>query len=384
MCSPNVEELSVPRRTDRAQPTAGRRHRALLVGVSALALVLTACPPDDPTVEPEQEEEPPVAEDDAPPDEVLEGSLQEVPQLVQEVAPSVVAVEIIVEAQGQAVGGAGSGVIWSDDGTIVTNAHVVVEADDIAVVLADGTRYDAEVTAVDVRTDLAVLDIDAEGLPVATFAAQLPELGELVVAIGNPLGFQNTVTAGIVSGLERSLPPTPEGPVLAGLIQTDAAISSGSSGGALIDANGRVVGINVAAADPPEGGGIVAQGIGFAIPATTVVPTIEQLIETGEVTHAFLGIQGASLTPQLAERFRIDRDEGVIVGQVDPGSPADDAGIQQGDVLIALEGTEIGSLGDLLLTLREFAPGDTVSVTVVRNGEEQTLEATLAEPPEDL
>jgi S1-C subfamily serine protease len=305
-----------------------------------------------------------------------------IPELVREVGPQTVAIEISGEQLGQVVQGAGSGVIWSPDGVVVTNAHVVDLAEDIVVILADGARYPAELIASDPRTDLAVVRIDASGLTPAVFSEELPDIGELAVALGNPLGFQNTATAGIVSGIERTLPVLPDRPPLAGLIQTDAAISSGSSGGALVGPTGEIIGINVAVV---EGDGVpgVAQGLGFAIPSTTVIPIVEQLLDTGEVAHAYLGIAGVPLTPQLAERFGLDRDRGVLVGDVAAGSPADDGGIEQGDIVTALAGDDVVTLGDLLGALRRFEPGDEVEVTVVRDGEEQTVEVVLGELPDD-
>lgn len=307
-------------------------------------------------------------------------SFDRIPELVKEVAPSTVSIVTQLEQNGRVGQGVGSGVIWDADGVIVTNRHVVAQASGIEVVLANGERFPARVLASDARTDLAALRIDAEDLPAARIAEALPDVGELAVAIGNPLGLENTATAGIVSGVDRSLPLGQGGPALVGLIQTDASISSGNSGGALVNGAGEIIGINVAALGNVPAG--VAENVGFAIPTTTVRPVVEQLVSDGEVAHPFLGIGGATLTPQLADRFGVQADRGVLIRQIFPDSPAQQAGVQGGDVITALDGETIASLGDLLGTLRRHRPGDTVEMTLMRSGEEQTLEITLGELPD--
>lgn len=309
------------------------------------------------------------------------GVFERIPEIVSTVGPSTVTVDIAVQRGARVAQGAASGVIWSPDGVIVTNNHVVEPAEDLSVVLANGERHPAELVAADPRTDLAVLRIDAAGLPAATFAEQLPAVGDLAVALGNPLGFENTATAGIVSGLDRSLPQGQAGPTLVGLVQTDASISSGNSGGALVDDQGRVIGINVAAIGGAAGQS-VAENIGFAIPSTTVIGVVEQLLETGEVQHAYLGVRGTTLTPPLAERFNIGPDRGFLVGQAEEGGPADEAGLQQGDVIVGLGGQPVDTFGDMAAALRDFRPGDTVEVTFVRGDEERTVDLVLGELPE--
>jgi serine protease DegQ len=294
-----------------------------------------------------------------------------IPEIVRRVEPSVVSV--LLEQ------GIGSGVIWGD-GLIVTNHHVVAGATQVTVALATGERLPATVEASDVRTDLAVLRVDRAGLPVAEFAETLPEVGALAIAIGSPLGFENTVTAGIVSGLGRALPPGVTQPAaLVDLIQTDAAISPGNSGGALVDSAGRVIGINVAYI-PPQQTGAVA--IGFAIPTTTVIPVIEQLLETGQVRHAFLGVAGAAVTPAIAQSFDLGVDQGVLVQDVEPGTPAQEAGIEPGDVLVEFDGEGLNRVEDLLTLLRRHAPGDRVEIGLVRGGERTDVTVTLAERPQ--
>ena len=298
------------------------------------------------------------------------GVFGRIPDIVQEVEPSVVAV--LTEA------GQGSGVIWDEGGIVVTNNHVVEGASGIEVAFATGERVTADVRATDPRTDLAVLEVDREGLPAAQFADALPRVGELAVALGNPLGFENSVTAGIVSGLHRAIPSGGRTPALIDLVQTDAAISPGNSGGALVDADGRVIGINVAYI-PPEARAV---SIGFAIPAPEVVDVVTQLLESGEVEHAFLGVRPAPLTPQIAERFGIDTDEGILVFSVVPGSGADEAGVQEGDIVTRIGETPIHQVEDLLSLLRERAPGDEIELRVLREGEERTIPVTLTDRPE--
>jgi serine protease DegQ len=293
-----------------------------------------------------------------------------IPAIVDEVEPAVVAV--LVDE------GEGSGVIWDASGVIVTNHHVVAGTRRVEVVFATGERADAEVQASDRLTDLAVLRVDRNNLPAAVFADDLPEVGELAVAIGNPLGFENTVTAGIVSGLHRSIPSGGLTPSLVDLIQTDAPISPGNSGGALVDGDARVIGINVAYI-PPEARAV---SIGFAIPSPSVVDAVEQLLDTGEVQHAFLGVEPADLTPQLAERFGIARDEGVLVFRVVVNSPAEAAGLEPGDVLVSVDGAPIRAVEDLLAVLRQHKPGDRLAFQIDRDGAQRTLTARLSERPE--
>jgi S1-C subfamily serine protease len=193
--------------------------------------------------------------------------------------------------------------------------------------------------------------------------------------MGSPLGFANTVTAGIVSGLHREIPSGGTTPALVDLIQTDAPISPGNSGGALVNADEEVIGVNVAYI-PPEARAVA---IGFAIPAPTVTDAVEQLLERGEVRHAFLGVEPRQVTADLSERLDLGVDEGALVFRLVEGSPADEAGIRPGDVIVELDGEPVRIVEDLLSALREKEPGDAVTVTVVRDGEERELEATLVE-----
>lgn len=301
------------------------------------------------------------------------GVFATIPAIVKEVSPSIVAV--LVQLQGGF--GEGSGVIWSADGLIVTNNHVVAEAQKIDVAFASGERVPATVVATDPLSDLAVLRVDRHGLPPATFADHLPEVGALAIAIGNPLGFENSVTAGIISGVHRAIPSGGQTPALVDLLQTDAAISPGNSGGALVNAQGAVVGINVAFIPPAER----AVSIGFAIPSPTVIDTVNQLLETGEVKRAFLGIQPGPLTPQVVERFGLEVDQGVLVLAVVPGSSAADAGIEPGDVLVEAGGKPLATVEDLYEVLRRHEPGEKLELTLVRGSERKTLDVTLESRP---
>jgi S1-C subfamily serine protease len=296
-------------------------------------------------------------------------SFDDIPELVEELQPSVVS--IVVDT------GEGSGVIVDED-TVVTNAHVAEGARRVQVVLASGRRVEANVEAVDIRTDLAVLSVAGEDLPGATFAEELPRVGELAIAIGNPLGFEQTVTAGIVSGLHRAIPSSGQTPALIDLIQTDAPISPGNSGGALVNGRGEVIGVNVAYI-PPEARAV---SIGFAIPAATVTSVVEQLERTGRVRHAYLGVQPADLTPQVASTFGIDLESGVLVTVVTDGSPAGEAGVEEGDVIVSADGEEVRIVEDLLSQLREHEPGDRLELELVRDGERRTVTATLADRPD--
>jgi S1-C subfamily serine protease len=301
----------------------------------------------------------------------------DIPGLVARVEPSVVAVQVRTPG-GRAEG---SGVIWNADGVIVTNNHVVEGATEVTVAFASGQRSAAEVVDADPLTDIAVLRVSRKGLPAATFAGDLPEVGELALAIGNPLGFESTVTAGIVSGLHRSIPgDSRETASLVDLIQTDAAISPGNSGGALVGPAGEVIGINVAYIPPQDS----AVSIGFAIPADTVASVVEQLLGGGGVQHSYLGIVPATLTPEVADRFDIGVDAGVVVMSVSDDSPAGRAGLEPGDIIVRSGATRLDSAGDLLGLLRRVSPGDRLELTVVRDGEERTVTARLEDRPAAL
>jgi len=324
-------------------------------------------------------------------------SLSESPALAvaEQLAPSVVTVfsqgsTLDYFGQSRQQEGSGSGVIYREDGYIVTNNHVVTindrPVDQILVRLATGEELKAEIVGRDAVVDLAVLKIEAEqDLPAAEFLTDIAELkvGQYAIAIGSPLGvaFDNSVTLGIVSGVGREIPFAvgADRMALTDLIQTDAAISPGNSGGALADAQARVIGINVAYIQPQSG----AQDLGFAIPADLVVDVADELIATGDVQHAYLGIQTVSVSDVGAE-FNLDVETGALVYQVFPGTPAEQAGLERGDVIVEADGTGIDNDSDLFSLLRRRDPGDEIGFTLIREGEEQTIEVTLGARPEDF
>ncbi len=296
------------------------------------------------------------------------GVFARIPDIVRMVEPSVVAV--LTDA------GEGSGVVWDEEGRVVTNRHVVADATRVELAFADGKRRSARVVAADVVTDLAVLKSDREKLPPASFADTLPAVGELAVAIGNPLGFENTVTAGVVSGLQRSIPGSAaQSQSLVDLIQTDAAISPGNSGGALVSASGKVIGINVAYI-PPQARAV---SIGFAIPAPTVTSVVRELIQTGKASHPFFGIRPAPLTPEIRRQLDVDVDKGVLVLDVVAGGPAAKAGIKPGDVIVAVDDSPVDEVEGFLGALRRRDPGQDLKVEVAGGNGQRTLTVRLSE-----
>jgi serine protease DegQ len=340
--------------------------------VAALVLAATGCSLDDDDERSAASRDTTTTTDERPatPSDVDYG---DIPEMIERVAPSVVTV-LVEGNQGE---GSGSGVLWDEQGRIVTNNHVVEGASEIEVALASGARLGARVVGSDVRTDLAVLDVDRDGLPTAQFADGLPRVGELAIALGSPLGLENTASAGIISALHRDLPSGGTTPALVDLLQTDAAISPGNSGGALVNADGIVVGINVAYL-PPESRAV---SIGFAIPSTVVRDVVPQLIEDGEAEHAYLGVIPAPVTEELSDSFGLGVDEGALVQAVSEGSPAAGAGLREGDVIVELGGETIRTVEDLFAAIRTRDPGQAVELTIVRDGERRKLEVTLGRLP---
>jgi serine protease Do len=271
----------------------------------------------------------------------------------------------------------GSGVIISTDGYILTANHVVEGASEIEVnVAGDKKNYTAKIIGTDPPTDVAVLKIEATGLPAITLAdSDLLEVGDVVLAIGNPFGIGQTVTMGIVSALGRS--------GLAGFnqyqdfIQTDAAINPGNSGGALVDAEGRLVGINTAILSRSGGN----QGVGFAVPINMARRVVERLISGGKVVRGYLGVYPQDITPGLAAEFKLSGQNGALVGDVVTGTPADKAGIKPGDVIIAFNGKEVSDAHNLQLTVSQSEPGSNATIKLVRNGSTKNVTVALAELP---
>ena len=293
------------------------------------------------------------------------------------VSPAVVKIDV-----GNALG---SGVIMTNDGYIVTNHHVVANAQSIQVTLATGDTLKAQLVGSDPVDDLAVVKVQRNGLPVAQFGDSTKlQVGQTVMAIGNPLGITRTVTDGIVSALNRTVREGQGGGSIPNAVQTSAPINPGNSGGALINLGGQVIGIPTLTAIDPEFN-TAANGIGFAIPSNVVTRITQQLIHNGRVIHsgrAALGIYAASVTQELASEYNLPIDHGVLVARVQPNGGAAKAGIQRLDVIVKVGDTPINSESDLLDVLGKENPGDTVSVTVVRSGGEQkTYRVTLGELP---
>lgn len=274
----------------------------------------------------------------------------------------------------------GSGVIVSPDGYILTANHVVQGANEIRVKIAgDDKNYIAKVIGADPSTDVAVLKIAARDLPAIALgdSSQL-EVGDIVLAIGNPFGVGQTVTMGIVSGLGRHFNDQLGGGGLQryqDFIQTDAAINPGNSGGALVDVEGRLVGINTFIISSSEGN----EGIGFAVPVDMARHVMEQLIHTGKVERGYLGVSPEDLTPGLAESFNLPGENGALVGDVYPGTPAQKAGIEAGDVIVEFNGQKVTDADTLSLMVSECAPGTKATVKIIRGGREKTFTVTLGE-----
>jgi serine protease DegQ len=269
----------------------------------------------------------------------------------------------------------GSGVIATADGYVLTNNHVVQAADEIAVALADGRQYDARLVGADPESDLAVLKVEAANLPVITFGRdEALKVGDVVLAIGNPFDVGQTVTMGIVSALGRSNLGIN---TFENFIQTDAAINQGNSGGALVDASGQLVGIN-SAIFSRTGGSI---GIGFAIPASLVRQVMNDLITTGRVTRGYFGVEPDDVTPEYAELLKLGRSEGVILKGVQRASPAGRAGLEPGDVILAINGQKVGNTRSMLNQIAQLPPGSSALVRVVRGGKELEVPVTVGERP---
>lgn len=277
--------------------------------------------------------------------------------------------------QAERIASLGSGVIASAEGYVLTNHHVVQAADEIAVALADGRRFDARLIGADPETDLAVLRIEAPNLPVITFGrADALAVGDVVLAIGNPFDVGQTVTMGIVSALGRNNLGINR---FENFIQTDAAINQGNSGGALVDSNGNLVGIN-SAIYSRTGGSI---GIGFAIPSTIVTQVMEQLIKSGKVVRGYFGVEPVDITPELVEALKLGRHEGVVVRGVQRNAPAGRAGMEPGDVLLAINGLDVHDTSAMLNQIAQLAPGSVAKVKVLRGAREVDLNVTVGERP---
>ena len=295
--------------------------------------------------------------------------------------------------------GSGSGFVYDADGHIITNYHVVADADLVSVALAAGGVYTATIVGVDPSSDLAVLRIEAEDLPAPIPLGDSDQLrvGQFVVAIGNPFGLERTLTVGVISALSRVI-ESPDGRFIGEAIQTDAAINPGNSGGPLLDLEGRVIGVNAQIVSPSR----ASAGIGFAVPANTVRRVVPQLIARGRYPHPWLGVSVLPFDSQGARILReagmdVPVDEGLLAAEVVPGGPVAEAGIRAGDrvvsightripvggeIIIAVNGEPIANLQQLTVYLEtKTQVGDTVEVTLIRDGQEMTVSVTLAERP---
>ena len=272
--------------------------------------------------------------------------------------------------------GLGSGVIVSPDGYILTNNHVVKDASEILVTLSDGREFPAKVVGTDPKTDIAVVKIKADNLPALTFAdSSQVSVGDLVLAIGNPFGIGQTVTQGIVSGKDRVTGGNEDEDFL----QTDAAINPGNSGGALVDLDGRLIGVNSEILSRSGG----SQGVGLAIPSNLCQWVMTSLVKTGHVERGFLGIGIQNLTPTLAKDFKLDRINGALVSEVTSGSPAEKGGLQSGDVIREFNNTSVKDASQFKLQVAETAPGSKATLGIVRDGENKTIDLTLGHFPNE-
>ncbi len=308
--------------------------------------------------------------------------------IARKAIPSVVNVDIRTAPQSnpffptQAQEGTGSGVIYSADGYIITNNHVVSDAQEISVTLASGKELKGRKVGADPENDIAVVKIEETGLPVLTLGdSDNLVVGQLCVAVGSPLGFEKTVTSGIVSALHRSVPVTPSSgqtTVLTDLIQTDAAINPGNSGGALCDSQARLIGINAVIATQSGG----SEGIGFAIPINTAKQVADDLIAGRPISHPYLGVLGQTVSANVAQQYNLPVDEGAYVTNVVQAGPADKAGIKTGDIIVAIDGKPVKSMDDVIAEVRTNQVGDKVTLTYYSGSDKKTAQVTLEEKPQ--
>jgi 2-alkenal reductase len=309
-------------------------------------------------------------------------------QAVEEVGQAVVTVVGVIPGQPTLFGRtpdrpvSGSGVIISEDGYILTNNHVIEDTQQVAVILADGTQLEAQIVGTDLFSDLAVLQAKGEIPAVARLGnSDALRPGETVIAIGSPLGdFKNTVTAGVVSATERSIEVS-ENYFMEGLIQTDAAINQGNSGGPLVNLAGEVIGINTLIVRGGNYGSPIAEGLGFAIPANKAQAVAAQLIDQGYFSYPYLGIRWQWLTTRITHMYNMPVEGGVYVSYVEPNSPADAAGLQAEDIITHIGDQEINEENPYINVLYSYEPGDETTITVVRGQETIELTVTFGERP---
>jgi S1-C subfamily serine protease len=316
-----------------------------------------------------------------------EGSI--VPAVAEAVTPSVVRID--VSSGAPAIGGApggggglGSGVIYRSDGYVLTNFHVIDGAEDVNVRLASGDMLEAEIIGTDELNDLAVLRVEETGLPAINLRPDDEPLivGETVIAIGSPFGLDASVTTGIISALNREIrldeaQAGEPGLSIPSVLQTDAAINPGNSGGALVDAQGRLVGINTAILTRSG----ASQGVGFAVSAEQAVSSADQLIDVGFVRHSLLGIAGVDVTPDVAEQFDLAASRGAVIESVQEDTGAAAADLRPSDIIVEVDGEPLATMSELVAEVRRRAPGDIVTLTIIRDGEELDVDVELGERP---
>jgi S1-C subfamily serine protease len=311
--------------------------------------------------------------------ELLDAYSRAVVEAVEKLSPSVVHIQVSGRRRGRENEGSGSGFIFAPDGFVLTNSHVVQGATRMDAVLMDGRRFSADMVGDDPDTDLAVVRIHESGFPAARLGdSNALKVGQLAIAIGNPLGFQCTVTAGVVSALGRSL-RSQSGRLIDNVIQTDAALNPGNSGGPLITSRGEVIGVNTAII-------LGAQGLCFATPINTAQYVLPRLIRDGRIRRGWLGIGGQNMKvpPHAAHVLGLRAESGVLVISVEPGSPAASAGLQERDLLVEFDGDPISSIDDLHRQLTEERIGRAAEVTVVRHSERRMLRVVPREPADPL
>jgi len=367
------------RRTDYRPLQTALAALALLLLVAACAPAATAPTQEVPTVAPQTEV--PATQPPQATFAVSAAPLPSIADVVAKIKPSVVAIDTEVVSydmfnRQRTQSGAGSGWIISDDGYIVTNNHVVEGATMVTVTLDDGRSYEAGHVYTDAVTDLAVIKIDAAGLPVAeTGDASAMRVGDVVVAIGNSLGMGISATSGIVSAAGVSLAAS-AGQTMLDLVQTDAAINPGNSGGPLVNMAGQVIGIN-----SNKIASIGVEGMGYAISVNQALPVVESLIAEGRVVRPWLGVGLYTVGPMLAARYELAVEEGVLVTEVVPGSPAQISGLVTGDVIVAFAGRDIRNAQDFTKTIYEQQIGAEVEITFWRGQEQKVTWAVLAANP---
>jgi len=348
------------------------------MGMFACAPLTGATPAPTPTAN--STPVPPVSSTPTPPT-MQETGMLTIPEVVNKIKPSVVSINVEITTydffnRPAKAEGAGSGWIIDGDGYIVTNNHVVQDADNVTVTLNDGRIFQAESVKTDVLTDLAVVKISARDLPALSVGdSSKLEVGDGVVAIGNALGQGISATAGIVSVVNASL-DTSSGQTLLGLVQTDAAINPGNSGGPLVNMAGEVIGINsIKVAE------VGVEGMGYAISINEAVPVINALIEKGYIVRPWLGIGISTVNEFVASLFNLSVDKGVLVTNVVKDSPADKAGLEEGDIITIIDDKEIADTGELIKVINSSEVGQTVEITYWRGDTKEMASVTLAESP---